>query len=206
LVPDHAAAHQFYALLLSALGRHGEAVEESQTAQELNPLCSEVNAQAGLVLYFSRLYEQAEAEVSKAVATDPLYPGHHLNAALVQIQLGRLEQAMKSLQEAKDLGTDPMEVKLRMAYLHARLGEREEVGRLLTEAFNAPKGVYVSQLSIAMVYGALNEKDQSIAALENAVSERDGSLIFIRVHPLLDPVRGDGRFAGLLHEIGRRPY
>ena len=204
--PDNAAAHQAYALLLSALGRHGEAVKESQAAQTLNPLSSEVNTQAGLVLYFGRLYEQAGAELRKALATDPLYPGHHLNAALVQIQLGQFDQARKSLEEAEDLGSDPMEVKLRRAYIHARQGQRQEVGRILTEAFNAPKQTYVSQLSLALVYAGLNERDQAIACLENAFADRDASLIFMRVHPFLDSVRGDIRFVGLLQKIGLGPY
>jgi serine/threonine-protein kinase len=204
--PDNAAAHQAYALLLSALGRHGEAVKESQAAQTLNPLSSEVKTQAGLVLYFGRLYEQAEAEVRKAVATDPLYPGHYLCAALVQIQLGQIDQAWRSLEEAEDLGSDPMEVKLRRAYIHARQGQRQEVGRILTEAFNAAKQTYVSQLSLALVYAGLNERDQAIACLENAFADRDASLIFMRVHPFLDSVRGDIRFVGLLQKIGLGPY
>ena len=204
--PDNAAAHQAYALLLSALGRHGEAVKESQSAQTLNPLSSEVNTQAGLVLYFGRLYEQAGTELKKALATDPLYPGHHLNAALVQIQLGQFDQARKSLEEAEDLGSDPMEVKLRRAYIHARQGQRQEVGRILTEAFNAVKQTYVSQLSLALVYAGLNERDQAIACLENAFADRDASLIFMRVHPFLDSVRGDIRFVGLLQKIGLGPY
>jgi serine/threonine-protein kinase len=204
--PDNAAAHQSYALLLSALGRHGEAVKESQAAQTLNPLSSEVNTQAGLILYFARLYEQAEAEVRKAVATDPLYPGHHFCAALVQIQVGQFEQAGRSLEEAEDLGADPMEVKLCRAYIHARQGQRQQVGRILTEAFNAAKSAYVSQMSLALVYAGLNEKDQAIACLENAFAERDASLIFMRVHPFLDSVRGDIRFVGLLKKIGLGPY
>jgi tetratricopeptide (TPR) repeat protein len=188
------------------LGRHGEAVKESQAAQTLNPLSSEVNTQAGVILYFARLYEQAEAEVRKAVATDPLYPGHHFCAALVQIQVGQFEQAGRSLEEAEDLGADPMEVKLCRAYIHARQGQRQQVGRILTEAFNAAKSAYVSQMSLALVYAGLNEKDQAIACLENAFAERDASLIFMRVHPFLDSVRGDIRFVGLLKKIGLGPY
>jgi serine/threonine-protein kinase len=204
--PDNAAAHQAYALLLSALGRHGEAVKESQLAQALNPVSSEVNAQAGLVLYFARLYEQAAAELKKALATDPLYPGHHLNAALVQIQLGQFDLARKSLEEAEDLGADRIEARLRRACIHARQGQRQEVGLILTEAFSAAKQTYVSQLSMALAYAGLNERDQAIACLENALADRDASLIFMRVHPFLDSVRGDLRFIGLLQKIGLGPY
>lgn len=202
LDPDNAAAHQFYALLLSALGRHGEAIKESQSAQTQNPLSSEVNAQAGRVLYFARLYEDAAAEVKKALATDPLYPGHYLNAALIQIQMGQLDEAGRSLKEAEDLGSDPLEVKLLRGYIYAREGQRQEVGRILTEVFNAAKQAYVSEVTLAVVYAGINEKDQAVACLENAFASRDPSLIYIRAHPFLDSVRGDARFIGLLKKIG----
>jgi Tfp pilus assembly protein PilF len=175
-------------------------------AQTLNPLSSEVNTQAGTILFFARLYEQAAAEVKKALATDPLYPGHHLNAALIQVQLGQLDQAGRSLEEAEDLGSEPLEVKLRRACIYARQGQRREAGRILTEAFNAAKQAYVSQVSLALVYAGLNEKDQAIACLENALADRDASLIYMRVHPFLDSVRGDVRFASLLNKIGLGPY
>jgi serine/threonine-protein kinase len=206
LDPENAAAHQSYALLLSALGRHREAASEIQAAQALNPLSSEVNSQAGLVLYFSRLYEQAEAEFKKALATDPNYPGHHLGAALLQVQWGQFDAAARSLAEAEDLGADPMEVNLRRAYIQARQGQRQEAGRILTAAFNAAKKVHVSHLSLALVYAGLNERDQAIACLENAFADRDAMLIFMRVHPFLDPVRGDLRFVSLLQKMGLGPY
>jgi tetratricopeptide (TPR) repeat protein len=120
--------------------------------------------------------------------------------------MDRFEQAASSLEEAEDLGADPMEVKLRMAHVHARQGQRQEAGRLLTEAFSAPKQIYVSPMSVALVYAGLNEKDQAIASLENAYADRDGSLIFMKVHPFLDPVRGDSRYVGLLQKVGMRPY
>ena len=204
--PENAAARQSYALLLSALGRHGEAQKESQTAQTLSPLNPEVNAQAALILYFGRLYEQAESEFKKALTINPLYPGNYFGAALVQVQMGQLDQAVKSLKEAEDLGEDPMEVDLRRAYIYARLGQRREAGRILTEALNAGKKGNISYLSLALVYAGLTEKEQAIACLENAVTDRDPALIFMRVHPFLDSVRGDIRFVSLLQRIGLGPY
>ena len=202
----NAAAHQSYALLLSALGRHGEAQAEIQSAQALNPLSSEVNAQAALIHYFGRLYEQAESEFKKALAADPAYPGTHFGASLVQIQMGRFDEALMSLRQAQELGQDPMEVDLRRAYIQARLGQRQDAGRILTEALNAAKTRNISQLALALVYAGLAEKEQAIACLENAVIDRDPALIFMRVHPFLDSVRGDIRFVSLLQKIGLGPY
>jgi serine/threonine-protein kinase len=206
LDPANADAHQSYALLLSALGRHGEAQKEIQAAQEQNPLSSDVNAQAALILYFGRLYEQAESEFKKALAADPLYPGTHFGAALVHIQMGKFDEALGALRQAKELGQNAMDVDLRRAYIHARLGQRQDAGRILTEALNAGRTGNISQLALALVYAGLAEKDQAIACLENAVIDRDPALILMRVHPFLDSVRGDIRFVSLLQKIGLGPY
>jgi serine/threonine-protein kinase len=206
LDPANAAAHQSYALLLTALGRHGEAQQEIQRAQANNPLSSEVNAQAALTLYFGRLYEQSASEFNKARAADPLYPGTHFGAALIEIQMGNFNEALASLRQAEELGQDRMEVNLRRGYIHARLGQRQDAGRILTEALNAGKKGNISYLALALVYAGLTEKDQAIACLENAVIDRDPALIFMRVHPFLDSVRGDIRFVSLLQKIGLGPY
>ncbi|MFZ2053676.1 MAG: protein kinase [Candidatus Aminicenantales bacterium] len=200
--PDCAPAHQSYATLLSALGRHGEAIAEILAAQTLNPQSSAVSAQAGLILYFARLYDQATTEIKKAVATDPLYYGHHYNSALLQIQMGQYKKAILSLRRAAGLGADPIEIELLLAHIYARQEKRAEVGRILTAALKAAKESHVSQVSIATVYAGLNERDQVIACLEIAYSQRESGLLFLKVYPIFDFIRTDPRFVRLLQKIG----
>jgi TolB-like protein/Tfp pilus assembly protein PilF len=200
--PDSAAAHQSYALLLSALGRHPEAISEIRDAQALNPLSSAVNAQAGLILYFARLYDQASMELRKAIAVDPLYFAHHFYLALLQIQLEQYEEATGSLRQAAELGADPAEIELLLAHVYARQEKRAEVGRILTAALKTAKESYVPQVSIAAVYAGLNERDQVIACLEIAYRNRESNLLFLKVHPMFDFIRADPRYIRLLQKIG----
>lgn len=155
-----------------------------------------------MIHFFSRLYEQANAEINKAIATDPLYFGHHHHLALLQIQMRQYEDAILSLRKAEELGADRMEVRLLLAHVYARQGKRREVGRILEEALRAVKENKMHQMAIALVYAGLNEKDQAIACLEIATSNRESGLIFLKVNPLFDSVRLDPRFAGLLQKIG----
>ncbi len=200
--PDCAPAHQSYAMLLSVLGRHREAIDEIQAAQTVNPQSSAVTAQAGLTLYFARLYDQANTELKKAVATDPLYPGHYFYSALLLIQMGQYDEAIMSLRKAAELGANPLEVELLLGHIYARQGDRVEVGRILTAALKEAKAGYVSQVSIASVYAGLNEKDQVMACLDIAFEARDSGLLLLKVYPMFDFVRGDPRFVRLLQKIG----
>ncbi|MBN2409512.1 MAG: protein kinase [Candidatus Aminicenantes bacterium] len=202
LDPDCAPAHQSLAALLSAQGRNSEAIHQIRAAQSLNPRSSPLKAKVGEILYFARLYEEADAEIKKALATDPLYPGHHHNAGLLQIHRDRYEDAILSLRRAAELGADPEETDLLLAHIYARQGRRADVGRILTAALQSAKKNGVQQVSIASVYAGLNDREQVIACLEISHRKREPGLLLLKVNPMFDLVRADPRFIGLLQKIG----
>ena len=56
--------------------------------------------------------------------------------------------------------------------------------------------------SRALLYLSLNNKEKTLRWLEQSFAERDGSNIgYIKVDPLLDPLRGDPRFEALAEKI-----
>ena len=57
--PGHATTHHRYALLLSALGRHDDALREIQRARELDPLSLIMRSAHGRILHFARRYLEA---------------------------------------------------------------------------------------------------------------------------------------------------
>jgi len=48
----------------------------------------------------------------------------------------------------------------------------------------------------------MGDRDAAITALEQARAVGDGGLIYARNDPMLDPLRGDPRFARLLQGMG----
>jgi adenylate cyclase len=191
-----------YALYLSSLGRHEEAQSEIKRARDLDPLSPRVNADLGMVLYYARLYDLAGVELTRARDAAPadFEPLHGLG--LLYIQNGDFEGSLRMFQQAAALGGDPREMSLRIGVVLARLGRRQDVGRILNDALETSRQSYVSFASLATVYAALMEPDQAHACLEKAFAEKDASLVFLKVAPLFDLVRGRPWFAGLLKEIG----
>ena len=56
--------------------------------------------------------------------------------------------------------------------------------------------------SFAIVYLALGDKEEALRWLEQSYQDRAGADIgWIRVDPLLDPLRGDPRFEALAEKI-----
>jgi len=60
---------------------------------------------------------------------------------------------------------------------------------------------YVSPTDVAKLHLARGEYDLAFEAIEQARAERRGWLAYLRVEPLLDPVRGDPRYARLLQRM-----
>ena len=156
----------------------------------------------GMVLYFARLYDLAEAELSRAIEAGPGDFEPCLNLGLLHIQTRDFAQSLGMFQRAAALGADPMETGLRAGIVLAHAGRRPEVGKILETAFQASRSTYVSSASMAAVYGALLEPDQAQVCLEKALAERDSSLVFLKVSPLFDSVRSEDWFPALLRKAG----
>lgn len=200
--PNYVTAHQWYAVLLSTLGRHEEAIAEIKLARTLDPLSPRINADVGALLYFARQYDQALEELKTALEVDPFYFANYYYFGMVYIQMGQYEEAIKSFRRAEELGGDPVDMSLRIAYVYALLLQRQEVGKLLAEALRISGQAYVPAVSIATVYAALGEKEQVFACLEKALTEHDAWLVFLKVYPMFDLVRGDPHFISILRKIG----
>ena len=55
---------------------------------------------------------------------------------------------------------------------------------------------------LALVYAALDEREQVFAMLDRAYDEGDAFLLWTKCHFAFDPFHGDSRYAELLRKIG----
>jgi hypothetical protein len=61
---------------------------------------------------------------------------------------------------------------------------------------------YVSPAELAILYGALGDKEKAFASLEKAFTERAFQLTSLKVEPGYDPLRADPRFQDLMVRVG----
>jgi len=78
LNPNEAIFYDWYAEYLMAVGRASESVDNMERARELDPFSAIINSDLGKQLYFSRLYDEAEAQLKETLQMHPDFMWAHL--------------------------------------------------------------------------------------------------------------------------------
>jgi serine/threonine-protein kinase len=195
--PGYATAHHWYALFLVAGGRFQEAIAEAELARRLDPLSRVINAAVGTVHLFSREYAAAIAEFRAILVTDPDWSSGLGMLGRTLAAAGQFDEAVARIQEALELSGRPSHKAL-LAYTLAAAGRGAEARALLRELVAPGRGVIIPPVDLAAVHVALGQHDEAIAVLNRGVEERDEEMMYLKVDPRYDPIRGDPRFAHVL--------
>jgi tetratricopeptide (TPR) repeat protein len=185
--------------MLTARGRHEEAVAQIRQAQVYEPLSRLLGARLATMLYFARDYEGAVRQANISIEADSTFwlPYRQLGEALVQ--MGRAAEALAPLRKAVAMSPTG-ETRARYAYALARAGDGPAARDLLAELVSSAKAGYVSPVELARVHVALGDHDRALHFLERAVEQRASAVVLVEVEPAFDPLRGSPR----LHRIVRR--
>lgn len=88
-----------------------------------------------------------------------------------------------------------------LGYAHASSGRKGEAQTILKTFLDTRRQHFVSPFMIALLYTALDQKDEAIDWLNKAYEERDPQLIWVHLDPQLDSLHSDPRFNELLQRM-----
>jgi tetratricopeptide (TPR) repeat protein len=198
----HSIYHMGYALLLSALGRHAEAIAEINLAERGDPRSLTVKVNAGIIHICARQPERAIERLIETVELEPQVSIGRWALNWAYAARGDYAQAISELQKVISLSGSHVFSLTHLAYALARSGKSNEARRQLNELLKLTKRRYVSPYSIAVIFAGLNEPKPAFEWLERAWAERADSMTYLKVDPRLDGLRDDPRFARLLRRVG----
>jgi serine/threonine-protein kinase len=202
LNPVYPMAHQWYSVMLVALGRFEECFKFVNRAQELDPLSLPINTLVGWLYHLQRDYDSAIAQYKSTIELDAGFALAHRRLGQTYEQKGMYNEALDSFQRAEELAGEDVELLSARGHLYGVLGEREKAEAALEKLQLTSKRRYVPAYLVARAYAGMGETDLVFEWLEKSYVERYGYLAYLNVEPLFDGVRSDPRFALLVHRVG----
>ena len=193
--PDWADAHEFYALELAALGRFDEGEQEIKVAQGLEPDQWPLRAAHATILYYARRYDDSLAlldEIAKytrglGTLGDTRAPNYWEKSMPGEALAAVLQLPAKF---TPDLRT-PL-----LVSAYARANQEQKAKELLNAYRVRPETAVWYYLSLAHL--ALGQKTEALRDLQRDYERRSAEILFIAVDPMMDGLRADAQFRGLL--------
>jgi len=201
LKPNDAAAFDGFSDWLLCHARMEEALAWARRARELDPLGMSSDTIAW-TLFNARRYDEAirESRNTLAVKPDDAFPLWHLGWALFYNH--QVEEAIRVWEKAAAVSDRSPGIIGTLVWAYAHTGRRADALRLLEELKKHQQTGYVPAAAFVHAYIGLGDNDEAFAWLERAYGEQSNFLIYLKVFPLFDPLRGDPRFQDLVRRVG----
>ena len=201
LKPNDAAAFDGFSDWLLCHARMEEALAWARRARELDPLGMSSDTIAW-TLFNARRYDEAirESRNTLAVKPDDAFPLWHLGWALFYNH--QVEEAIRVWEKAAAVSDRSPGIIGTLVWAYAHTGRRADALRLLEELKKHQQTGYVPAAAFVHAYIGLGDNDEAFAWLERAYGEQSNFLIYLKVFPLFDPLRGDLRFKDLVRRVG----
>jgi tetratricopeptide (TPR) repeat protein len=127
---------------------------------------------------------------------NPTQPETYRLLGLVLTQLGRYDEAERAFRDS--LSDETAYAAASLGYLQGVRGRRDEADAVLGRLEERARTGYVSPVAFLMVHLGLGNFDQVFTWLLRSYEERRGWLAYLKVDPMVDPIRNDPRFGDWL--------
>jgi TolB-like protein len=203
LDPSCVVAHQWYAVLLTALRRHEEALAMVLRARELDPLSLLAHCMVAVTQMRAGQFAEAVNTCSKAIELDPDNPFGHLILARCLDARNQVHEALVESESAVKLSGNALPYAAHVGFAYARCGDQLRARSILQALQARTEMEYISPFHFALIHVALDEFDLAFEFLDRSLQER---VMRMASGELFDPpferLRPFGRFRDLINNLG----
>jgi adenylate cyclase len=204
LNPNYAPAHWQYGWTLAWIDRLDEAHNEMQRAAELDPLSPVMAMDLTAPYALQKQYERAIGQCHKAMELDPSFFLPHFGLAWVYILQKNYSAAIEECRTARAMETNPIIIAY-LGFAYAKNGQQDKAMQTLNDLNQLGQKRFVTPFCQAMIYLGTGDNGKAIDWLEKAYAERSVWMGWLKVQPMLDPLRSDPRFQALYNKLNFPP-
>jgi tetratricopeptide (TPR) repeat protein len=171
-------------------------LQEIRRAQEIDPLSLIINTDLGEILFHDRRYDEAILQENRTLEMDPNFV--LASGILAQSYIGKHEEAQALAALRKGMKVPGAELFWGgvLGITYARMGQEHLARAMLRQLQEKAEGQHIEELylSMAEIYSALGDKDNTFLWLNKDYLTRDGGLTLIQLTPCFDWLHSE-RFA-----------
>jgi DNA-binding SARP family transcriptional activator/Tfp pilus assembly protein PilF len=192
-----------YALYyLTPLGRFAEAMDVIEAARRSSPTSPAESAYVAMVCYHARAFDRALVEARLSLQLHEPFPLGWWALGLAQEQLGRTADAVAAYERAVALTEESPLMLAQLGRALARAGNVREARAIASRLHGGAELHVPTPYFTASLYAATGDLELAQDSLERAYRERAPHLVFLKVAPEMDELRGETRFRQLLARMG----
>ena len=197
LNPNLANAHRQNGVRLSFLGRFDEANVSFQRALELEPLALATNINIAWTLFYAGRIAESDAQIKVTQQIDPSFWFIEYQLFVNARAKRDYAAAVEHLARAQELRDDPEAAKfIREAFMKGGWSG------FMRDALAEPERSKIWDYYLATFAAELGDNDRAFTLLGKAYEKYDQFILFMKIDQLMNPLRGDPRFADLLKKLG----
>jgi DNA-binding winged helix-turn-helix (wHTH) protein/Tfp pilus assembly protein PilF len=196
LEPNSSIAHQTYTTFLNTRGRHDEAIASIKAAIDLDPSSFYNQRSYANSLYLARRYDEARVEYLRLWERNR-NQRQTLEWMIRALDLGGREAEafewfveLSRLDKVDEKQVERFKTIFRTVGWLGVLREREKMDTSDDRYFGR-----------ALVNARIGDIDRAFALLNKFYEERSGMMPILQIEPMLDPLRGDPRYAELVRRM-----
>ncbi len=202
LNPNYATAHQWFAYWLMAQGHPNESIAENELARKADPLSIIIRTDAVDLLCAAGRFDDAIEKAREAKDLDPDFQLTHYFLGEAYIAKKMYPEALAEYQKGLAIdSTDEWQL-VGLGRVYALTHDHANAEKIVRQLLKDSREQSDMAMEIALVYSAMDEKEQAFRWLDKACENREGGLIFLNAPLYFEEIRSDPRFAELVRKVG----
>lgn len=203
LSPNSSNAELDYAIYLDGVNRPQEAVAHMRRALQLDPQSFLMNRHLGSTLYFARHYDEALVHLNQAAEMEPGKPQfvQRWVAEIYEMKDMRNQAVNAELLQVQALSPASVPV-LRAAYEREGWSGYWKARLKIIQSHNQD---LCTQYDAAVAYLHIGKPDLAYPLFAEAIDRKCYEAVWLKVDPLVDPIRNDKRYNDLLERLHLPP-
>lgn len=201
LAPNSAGAHQSYAELLARMGRFAEAAAHADLAQQLDPTRTNYVAVRALHYYYEHRFDEAVAQCLRALARDENLYLAYLYLAASHAARGDFTSGLAAANKAQALTGGAASDLFVAGINYALMNDRANTEKVLQRLRAMSHERYIDPFLFVSIYAYRGDKTRAFEYLERSYAERSYWMTALKVHPIVNALRGDPRFDEMMRRM-----